>query len=385
MKSPICEMLGIEFPLLAFSHCRDVVAAVSRAGGFGVFGATGHTPESIEAELTWIDAHCGGKPYGLDVLIPENLVTGGAKGLTSSGLAEKIPQGHRDFVDNLLRSNGIVPPERKQRDSAAPAGPDHADAPPFDPTNALELLEVAFRHPIKLIANALGVPPKAMLEMGKKHGVPVAALVGAKEHAIRQIEAGVDILVVQGGEAGGHCGEVSTLVLVPEVLAAIKPYGNVPVLAAGGIMTGRQMAACMAMGAAGVWTGSVWLATTESETSEIFREKMVAATSRDTVRSKGRTGKPSRQLRSGWTEAWDGADSPGALPMPYQTLISERALHAIEKSAAGGNAAARDLVTYFVGQGVGLVDEVKSAGQVVQEFKSDFIAAYEDMTALFDE
>jgi NAD(P)H-dependent flavin oxidoreductase YrpB (nitropropane dioxygenase family) len=199
------------------------------------------------------------------------------------------------------------------------------------------------------------------------------------------VEAGVDILVVQGGEAGGHCGEVSTLVLVPEVLNALKAIGSkTPVLAAGGIMNGRQMAGCMAMGAAGVWTGSVWLATTESETSEIFREKMVAATSRDTVRSKGRTGKPSRQLKSGWTQAWDGPDSPGALPMPYQTLISERALLAIEKSAATGNAAARDMVTYFVGQGVGLVDQVKSAGQVVQEFKEDFVAAYEDMTALFD-
>ena len=381
MKSPICEMLGIDFPLLAFSHCRDVVAAVSKAGGFGVFGATGHTPESIEVELAWIDAHCGGKPYGLDVLIPENLVTGGAKGLTSRGLAEKIPQGHRDFVDDLLSRNGVTPPPRNERASGEPA---KDSAPPFDPTNALALLEVAFRHPIKLIANALGVPPKAMLDMGKKHGVPVAALVGAKEHAIRQVEAGVDILVVQGGEAGGHCGEVSTLVLVPEVLGALKAIGaKTPVLAAGGIMNGRQMAGCMAMGAAGVWTGSVWLATTESETSEIFREKMVAATSRDTVRSKGRTGKPSRQLKSGWTQAWDGPDSPGALPMPYQTLISERALLAIEKSAATGNPAARDMVTYFVGQGVGLVDQVKSAGQVVQEFKENFVAAYEDMTALF--
>ena len=188
------------------------------------------------------------------------------------------------------------------------------------------MLDASFRHPIRLIANALGVPPKAMIEMGRKHGVPVAALVGAKEHALRQVAAGVDILVVQGTEAGGHCGEVSTMVLVPEVIKAIKPIRDVPVLAAGGIMTGRQMAACMAMGAAGVWTGSVWLATVESETTEIFREKMIAASSRDAVRSKGRTGKPARQLRSVWTDAWDrGPDSPGALPMPLQSIISRDA------------------------------------------------------------
>ena len=222
--------------------------------------------------------------------------------------------------------------------------------------------------------------------MGRKHGVPVAALVGAKEHALRQVAAGVDILVVQGGEAGGHCGEVSTMVLVPEVARAIKPIRDVPILAAGGIMNGRQMAACMAMGAAGVWTGSVWLATVESETTEIFREKMIAASSRDAVRSRGRTGKPARQLRSVWTDAWDRSpDSPGALPMPLQSLVSGEAFRAIDKAAAAGNQRARELVSYFVGQGVGMIDSVKSAGAVVQEFKTEFIEAVEHMNELVGE
>jgi NAD(P)H-dependent flavin oxidoreductase YrpB (nitropropane dioxygenase family) len=372
MKSAICEMLGIEFPLFAFSHCRDVVAAVSRAGGFGVLGATRHTPESIQIELKWIEEHVDGKPYGLDVLIPENLATRGEKGLTARSLADRVPQAHRDFVAELLKRNNVPLPDEQVRGAA-----------PYDPDQALDTLEAAFRHPIKLIANALGVPPQSMIDLGKRHGVPVAALVGAKEHAVRQLNAGVDILVVQGSEAGGHCGEVSTLVLVPEVLKAIKPLGDIPVLAAGGIMTGRQMAACMALGAAGVWTGSVWLATTESETSPIFREKMIAATSRDTVRSRGRTGKPSRQLRSSWTDAWEQPGSPSPLPMPFQSLISESALRAVERSAAAGNPAARDLVTYFVGQGVGLVDSVKSARQVVEEFKLDFADALEDLQNLW--
>jgi len=376
MKSPICDMLGIEFPLLAFSHCRDVVAAVSRAGGFGVLGATSHSPESIEQELKWIDDHIDGKPYGLDVLIPENISTAGEKDVTWKSLEARISNEHRAFTRNLLKKYGIELTTTNVADN---------QPQPFDAQRALEVLEASFRHPIRLIANALGVPPKAMIEMGKKHGVPVAALVGAKEHALRQVAAGVDILVVQGTEAGGHCGEVSTMVLVPEVIKAIKPIRNVPVLAAGGIMTGRQMAACMAMGAAGVWTGSVWLATVESETTEIFREKMIAASSRDAIRSKGRTGKPARQLRSVWTDAWDRPDSPGALPMPLQSIISRDAFNSIDRAAASGNAQARDLVSYFVGQGVGLIDSVKSAGAVVQEFKEDFIEAVEHLDSLVAE
>jgi len=374
MKSPICKMLGIEFPLLAFSHCRDVVAAVSRAGGFGVLGATVHSPETIEQELKWIDDHVDGKPYGVDVLIPENISTAGEKNVTWKSLEARIPQAHRDYTKNLLRKYDIDLTTSNVADN---------QPQPFDATRALELLDVSFRHPIRLIANALGVPPKEMIEMGKKHGVPVAALVGAKEHALRQVASGVDILVVQGTEAGGHCGEVSTMVLLPEVIKAIKPIRDVPVLAAGGIMTGRQMAACMAMGAAGAWTGSVWLATMESETTEIFREKMIAASSRDAVRSKGRTGKPARQLRSVWTDAWDRSpESPGALPMPLQSIISRDAFNSIDRAAAAGNPKARDLVSYFVGQGVGLIDSVKSAGSVVQEFKEDFLEAIEHMNAL---
>jgi len=377
MKSAICDMLGIEFPLVAFSHCRDVVAAVSKAGGFGVFGAASQSPESIEQELKWIDDHVGGKPYGIDILIPENMATAGEKNVTYNSLESRVPPQHRQYAKDLLKKYGI-----EFEYTRAPN-----DQPqPFDPGRAMEVLHAAFAHPIKLIANALGVPPPDMIRMGREHGVPVAALVGAKEHALRQLAAGVDILVVQGTEAGGHCGEVSTMVLVPEVVRAVKKIRDVPVLAAGGIMNGRQMAACMAMGAAGVWTGSVWLATAESETTEIFREKMIAAASRDAVRSRGRTGKPARQLRSVWTDAWDRSpDSPGALPMPLQTLVSTEAFRAIDRAAAAGNQRARELVSYFVGQGVGMVDSVKSAGSVVQEFKTEFLEAVEDMQALVAE
>ena len=377
MKSPVCDMLGIEFPLFAFSHCRDVVVAVSRAGGFGVLGATSHSAETVEQELKWIDEHIDGKPYGIDVLIPENISTSGEKDVTWKSLESRITPAHRDFTKNLLKKYGI----ELQTSNIADNQPQ-----PFDARRAMEVLEVSFSHPIRLIANALGVPPREMIEMGRKHDVPVAALVGAKEHAVRQVAAGVDILVAQGTEAGGHCGEVSTMVIVPEVIKAVKAIRDVPVLAAGGIMTGRQMAAAMAMGAAGAWTGSVWLATVESETTETFREKMIAASSRDAIRSRGRTGKPARQLRSVWTDAWDRSpESPGALPMPLQSMISRDAFISIDRAAAAGNAQARDLVSYFVGQGVGLVDSVKSAGAVVQEFKEEFVEAVEHMNSLLEE
>ena len=166
--------------------------------------------------------------------------------------------------------------------------------------------------------------------------------------------------------------------LIPEVVRALEQSGyDTPVLAAGGIMTGGQMAAMMAAGAQGAWTGSVWLATPESEASDAFRQKMVTARSRDTVRSRSRTGKPARQLRTAWHEAWDSEDGPGALPMPLMGMVSEPAFARIERAAEAGNTEARELVSYFVGQGVGLVEEVRPARAIVQTFREEFVEAVE--------
>lgn len=366
MLSPICAMLGIEFPLLAFSHCRDVVVAVSKAGGMGVFGAASLPPERLEEELAWIDDHIGGRPYGVDLIVPNSFA---GKGEEKSALPP-IPDEHKAFVASLLEKHGV--------ESDGLAGVSSSLGDNMSDAGAAALLEVAFRHPIALIANALGVPPPLMLELGKRNNVPVAALVGTRDHALAQVRAGVDILVVAGGEAGGHCGEVATMVLVPEVAAAVEAVGAItPILAAGGIVTGRQMAAAMAMGAHGAWTGSVWLTTAEAETNPVVKDKMLVASSRDTVRSKSRTGKPSRQLRSPWTDAWEAEGAPKPLPMPLQSLVSEPALRKVDKLSEGGHEGAKHLATYWVGQGVGLMNEAMGAGQVVQEFKEDWIAACE--------
>jgi NAD(P)H-dependent flavin oxidoreductase YrpB (nitropropane dioxygenase family) len=379
LNSRLCQRLGIEFPLFAFSHSRDVVAAVSKAGGMGVLGAVGMSPERLREELDWIEAHVAGKPYGLDLIVP-NKFEGKAEQFDSEKLLASLPQAHKDFATAILAKHGVdaaaVEENRKLstnwsqnlREEGAASG-----------------LEVAFQYPIKLIANALGLPPPIMLELGKKHGVAVAALVGAKEHALAQVAAGVDIIIAAGGEAGGHCGDVSTMVLVPEVCEALRAINSdVPVLAAGGIVTGAQMAAAMAMGAAGAWCGSVWLTTPESETNPVVKEKLLAATARDTVRSRSRTGKPSRQLRSPWTDAWEREDAPSPLPMPLQSFVSEPALRYVDKLSQSGHEGARELATYWVGQGVGLMNEPISAGAVVQAFKEDFLRAYERLIKLVE-
>ena len=375
MKTEICDQFGIDFPLFAFSHCRDVVAAVTNAGGFGVLGGVAFTPDQLDQELTWIDEQVKGKPYGVDIIVPAKY-EGKGENLSFGQLAERIPEEFHSFVRELLAAHDIEVDD-EPRIAPSSLGGDTGQS----------LLEISLNHPIKLMANALGVPPDYMIKAGKQTGIPVAALVGAKEHAIKQVNAGVDLIVAQGTEAGGHCGEVTTLVLIPEVIEAMAELGkSVPVLAAGGIVTGRQMAASVALGAAGAWTGSVWLTTEEAETAPHTVQKMLAATSRDTVRSAGRTGKPSRQLRSDWTDAW--LPNPGGrqpLPLPLQSMISEPVLRRIDKLAEGGHPGAQQLATYFVGQGVGLMNKVKPAREVVLEFIEDYLTAAERLCRSLEE
>ena len=375
MKSPICELLGIEFPLVAFTHCRDVVVEVSKAGGLGVLGAAGFNAEGLEVELNWIDEHIDGMPYGVDLIAPTSMAVTDQD--TGASKLAQVPQEHRDYAVDILARHDI--------DGADIYANQRGNTGGFlTSKQAGNIIDVAFSHPIKLIANALGVPPRYMLEMGKERGVAVAALVGAKEHAVRQVEAGVDILVVSGTEAGGHCGDVSTMVLVPEVCDAVKD-SDVAVLAAGGIVTGRQMAACMAMGAHGAWTGSVWLTTAEAETPPVIKQKYVQASSRDTVRSKYRTGKYSRQLRSPWTESWEAEEAPKPLPMPIMSLVSEPALAKVGKLAEGGHEGAKQLATYWVGQGVGLMNSVQHTRAVVREFMEDYLLAADRLAGTLED
>jgi NAD(P)H-dependent flavin oxidoreductase YrpB (nitropropane dioxygenase family) len=360
-------MLGIEFPLVAFTHCRDVVVEVSKAGGMGVLGAASFSAEELEIELQWIDEHIEGKPYGVDLIAPTSMAST-SKTDDSATSKGDVPASYKQFASNILEDHGIDSDGLYDKEKRSMAF--------LDTNQAGNIIDVAFAHPIKLIANALGVPPAYMIEMARTHGVATAALIGAKEHAIRQVQAGVDILVAAGTEAGGHCGEVSTMVLIPEVCEAVRESG-VPVLAAGGIVTGRQMAACMAMGAEGAWTGSMWLTVAEANTSPVIIEKFLQASSSQTVRSKSRTGKYSRQLRSTWTDAWEAEGAPTPLPMPLQSKVTETPLAKITQLAEIGHDGANQLATYWVGQGVGMMNSAQSTKAVVYEFMQDYLDASE--------
>ncbi|MEU5865043.1 MULTISPECIES: nitronate monooxygenase family protein [unclassified Nonomuraea] len=360
MRTRVTDMFGIELPIFAFSHCRDVVAAVSRAGGMGVLGALYFTPEELEMELKWIDDHVDGKPYGVDVVMPASYEGADFAPEELVGrLQAMIPEGHRAFVENLLGKHGVPALSSDADPGRVLLGWTDATARPQ--------VEVALRHPIALLANALGPPPADVVDLAHRHGVKVAALASTPRHALKQVEVGVDVVVAQGTEAGGHTGEISTMVLIPQVVDAV----DVPVLAAGGIGNGRQMAAGLALGAEGVWTGSLWLTVEEADTPEMAKRRILEATSRDTVRSRSWTGKPARLLRNEWTEAWESQESPGTLPMPLQFMLVSDALRRIGRSDAS------ELATFPAGQVIGLTNQVRSTKDVVFGLVEEYADALE--------
>ena len=373
MKSELCDMLGIEFPIFAFTHCRDVAAAVSRAGGMGVLGALAFSPEQLEIELSWIDEHCGGKPYGVDVVMPVKSADREAGLHDEKQLAQQlrgmITQAHWDYVEKILADHGVPPlPEEPDTSSGDPLS---SGVLGWTEATGTPLIDVALAHPITLLASALGPPPKEAIDRAHDQGVKVAALIGRVEQAVRDVQKGVDIIIAQGYEAGGHTGEVASMVLVPDVVDAVSP---VPVLAAGGIATGRQMAAAMALGAQGVWTGSIWLTVTEANTSDIAMDKLLAASSTDTVRSRALTGKPARQLRTAWTEAWEAPESPGTLPMPLQFILNNYAMRRIQRSNN------RELTGMPVGQVVSRMNKVRPSKDVIFDMVEEYIDTMSRLT-----
>tara|TARA_B100001146_G_scaffold61617_1_gene54433 strand:+ start:510 stop:1643 length:1134 start_codon:yes stop_codon:yes gene_type:complete len=373
MKTPITEMFDIEFPIVAFTHCRDVVAAVSKAGGLGVLGAVGHGDEALETDLAWIEEEIGDRPYGVDLIVPARYAGSEEGGLQVADLLATIPGAHRDFLDELLERYKV--PENPEAPSGWAERPGDA---PFSANRASRQLDISLAHRPALVANALGPPPRDMLDRCHELGIKVAALAGTKVHAERHVAAGADIIIAQGTEGGGHTGQIGSMVLLPEVVDAVAP---VPVLGAGGIGRGRQMAAAMALGAAGVWCGSVWLTTEEAETHPVVKAKMLAAGSGDTLRSRSITGKPARMLRTAWTEEWDREDTPAPLGMPLQPMLTSAAMDRINRAAHHEGSGAEDLATYFVGQVVGDMNRSKGAGQVVMDMVEEFIDAAQAVAA----
>ena len=371
MHTPLCDQLGIEFPIFAFTHCRDVVVAVSKAGGFGVLGAVGFTPEQLEVELNWIDDHIGDHTYGVDIVIP-NKYEGMDANLSADELAkmlvDMVPQEHLDFAKKVLTDHGVPLTAEDNESTLQLLGWTEATATPQ--------VEIALKHPkMTLIANALGTPPREMIDHIHAEGRKVAALCGSPSQARKHADAGVDIIIAQGGEAGGHSGEIGSIVLWPQVVKEVAP---VPVLAAGGIGSGQQIAAALALGTQGAWTGSQWLMVEEAENTPVQQSAYVKAGSRDTVRSRSFTGKPARMLRNDWTEAWENPDNPKPLGMPLQFMVSGLAVAATHKYPNE----TVDVAFNPVGQVVGQFTKVEKTSAVIERWIQEYLEATGALNAL---
>lgn len=371
MRTELCDRFGIEYPIFVFTPSEKVAAAVSRAGGLGMLGCVRfNDADDLENVLQWMDANTDGKPYGVDIVMPAKVPTEG----TSVDINKLIPQTHRDFVDKTLADLGVPPLPADEARSEGVLGWLHSVARSH--------VDVALRHPIKLIANALGSPPKDVIDQVHAAGVPVAALAGSAKHAQRHAENGVDIVIAQGHEAGGHTGEIASMVLVPEVVDGLAALGHqTAVLAAGGIGCGRQVAAALALGAQGVWMGSAFLTAAEYDLGvrlasgrSVVQEAMLKATSADTVRRRIYTGKPARLLKSRWTEAWDAEGAPEPLPMPLQNILVSEAHQRMSESSDPTT------VAMPVGQIVGRMNEIRPVADIIAELVSGF----EDATRRLD-
>ncbi len=364
MTNSLCERLGIEYPIFAFTHCRDVVVAVSKAGGIGVLGVVGFTPEQMKEELDWIDAHIGDRPYGVDIVIPQKYE--GMDALSAEDMEKQlwamVPKEHIEFAEQLLANAGV--PEW-------PDGSKTMGLMGWTDATATPLLDEALTRPkCRLIANALGTPPAEKIKQVKDSGRLIGALCGKVKQAVQHKEAGLDFVVAQGGEGGGHTGEVGSIVLWPQIVDAI---GDLPMLAAGGIGNGRQIAAAMAMGAAGVWTGSLWLTVEEAHTQPAQKQSLLNASSEDTVRSRAWTGKPCRMLKNDWTAAWDRADTPDPLGMPLQGLVTSDGIRRTAVYADAGDC--QKIAFNPCGQVIGQLNTIESCRQVIYRLLDEYVDA----------
>lgn len=372
MQTAIARALNCDVPIFAFSHCRDVVVEVTKAGGFGVLGASTFAPELLEQELRWIDAHVAGRPYGVDVLIPTTYDRDAEQAGAAGAPESMIPAAQRAFMEAILADAGIaaLPPDeraRVHREIAEGRGN-------MTPDGARRLLAVALTHPqVKLVVSALGAPPPDVVADLRARGVMVGALCGKASHATRQRAAGVELIIAQGTEAGGHTGDISTLVLVPQVVEACP---DIPVLAAGGITRGSQIAAALALGAQGVWCGTIWLGTRESELTPFEKGVLYNTRAEDTVRSRVRTGKPVRMVRSRMSEAWDKAGAPGYLPTPLQGILYNEIHARIVRSEQ------RELYSFPVGQSVADVTEETSVRDVMLRMQTEYLDAMERLAGI---
>ncbi|WP_449433323.1 nitronate monooxygenase [Pseudomonas putida] len=316
MKTELAKQLGIELPVFAFSHCRDVVAAVTKAGGVGVLGAAWMTAEELEMSIDWIKKEVGDKPFGVDLVFPDTSAgSGGGPEKSSSEYLAMIPPEHVGFVKKMLDEAGVADLSKEYYDAYMA---EYATKMTMTNQKSRDQLDISLSKNVNLVVGALGVTPEWVIKDAHARGIQVGALVGSAKHTIKQREAGVDILVAQGTEAGGSVGDISSMVLWPQVVEAAR---GLPVLAAGGISRGSQMLAALATGCQGFWLGSLWLGCAESDLTLEMREKLFAAESTDARLSKAMTGKQGRMLNTQYVKNWENPTALKPLNWPMQSIL----------------------------------------------------------------
>lgn len=365
MRTTVAREFGIELPIFAFSHCRDVVAAVSKAGGMGVLGAAWMTPEELEVSIAWIRKRVDGKPFGVDLVFP------GAHGdeKEPAEYLKAIPSEHFDYVKKLLDGAGIEDLAPGARDEFMA---EYATKMAMTNQKSRRQLDIALENRLSFIVGALGVTPNWVLEAAHARGIKVGALVGSARHAAKQRDAGVDVFVAQGTEAGGSVGDIASMVLWPQVVEAAR---GLPVLAAGGVGRGSQILAALALGCQGVWLGSLWLGTAESELDIEMRERLFRANSEDAALSKAMTGKQGRMLRTRYVEAWEAKDAPPYLPWPMQSILGG---YPFRRAARGHNL---DYWTYSCGQIVGDMRDHTTVKGEIERLLNEYVEALERLNA----
>ena len=364
MKTELCDRLGIDVPIFALSHCRDVVVAVSKAGGMGVLGAGTYTPEKLREELDWIDEHIGDKPYGIDIVLPMKIPglpdIEDVDELTQTLLA-KVPDEYFEYAESLLEAHGV--PAWDANDPIKLMGWTEATTRPL-------FEEALNRDKASLIVNALGTPPKDLVDRAHERGKLVGALTGKPKHVESHKVAGVDIIIANGAEGGGHVGEIGSIVLWPQLVDAAAPL---PVLAAGGIGNGRQILAALASGAQGVWTGSMWLTVEEAQAEPAQKQSLLDASSEDTVVTRSWTGKRARVLNNDWNKSWENQSELKPLGLPLQGLVTADAWRRTEKYA--GVADTQKVALNIAGQVIGQFNEVQTVRQVFERLFEEYLEA----------
>jgi NAD(P)H-dependent flavin oxidoreductase YrpB (nitropropane dioxygenase family) len=364
LHTKLCDMLGIEYPIMAFNHCRDVVAAVCNAGGSGVMGALALSPEQITKETNWLKEHTNTRPWGIDLVFPLNIPFSATK----EDLLAMVPPDYRAFVDKIKQDLGL--PE----EIYGGAGMDLMDLGVGGTSESqMRQLKAALEAKPAIIAAALGLN-REVVEQCHAAGVKVLTLVGNVKSARRAADMGVDLIVAQGTEAGGHTGRIGTMALVPQVVDAVSP---IPVLAAGGIGDGRGLVAALALGAVGVWTGTIWLTSHESPVADYVKDRILEATDEDAVISKIYTGKTCRNLNNKYIQRWNQPDAPKTLAMPLQNLYSpmpimistedEKSLSLFDKDGL------RDWAACPAGNVIGMIKERKSCRQIIYDMVSQAV------------